>query len=155
VQRPKGDLVAHGGVEELSVGALKDHADAAAEALRRRFVSEGAVVDALAEGFDGALCRLGETGQDLQQRGLAGAVGAENGEALTAVDRQIDRGERLDPGAYSKPTPARRNRAVARSGVSPGCVVSRSGAASSRSPPSPGVPGSGATDGPAISEPPR
>ena len=40
VQRPEGDLVAHRGVEELHVGALEHHADAATERLRPRLVPE-------------------------------------------------------------------------------------------------------------------
>ena len=54
VQRPEGDLVAHAGAEELRVRALKDDADAAPEGLGRRLVVQGAVVDAPAEGRDGA-----------------------------------------------------------------------------------------------------
>ena len=41
MQRPEGDLVAHGGVEELHVGALEDHADAAAKGLGLRLVGRG------------------------------------------------------------------------------------------------------------------
>ena len=46
---------------------------------------------------------LHEAGDDLEQRRLARAVGAEDGEALAAVDREIDRGERLDPGTVLVP----------------------------------------------------
>ena len=77
VQRPKGDLVAHGGVEELGVGALEHHADTPPKALGHDgFVEQGAATDALAEGLDLALRGLDEPGQDLEQGRLARAVGA-------------------------------------------------------------------------------
>ncbi len=62
-------------------------------------VAQCAAVDARAEGLDGAARGLDEAGEELEQGRLSRAVGAEYGEALAAVDRQVDRGERLDPGA--------------------------------------------------------
>ena len=103
VQRPEGDFVTHARAEELRVGALKNDADTPPEGLGRRLVVQGAVVDAPAEGRDGAVGGLHETGDHLEQGRLARAIGAEDAESLATVDREIDRGERLDPGTVLVP----------------------------------------------------
>jgi hypothetical protein len=44
-----------------------------------------------------ALTRLGETGDDAQQRGLAAAGGADQAQELALADVEIDRLERRQP----------------------------------------------------------
>ena len=46
--------------------------------------------------LDAALARVDDAGDGLQDRGLAGAVGAEHGDDLAALDREADAADRLD-----------------------------------------------------------
>ena len=63
----------------------------------------GAVVlnDVVAIDRHGALRRLQDAANDADQRGLAGAVGAEQGEDLPAPDVEIDSVESLKSGRVS------------------------------------------------------
>jgi hypothetical protein len=48
---------------------------------------------------DASLAQIGDAADDADQRGLAGAVGAEQGEDLALVDVEIDVLQRLEAGA--------------------------------------------------------
>ncbi len=79
----EGDVLAHVEVREEGV-LLEDHADAAA--LGRQM--EATAGDAHAADFDAAAVERFEAGDQAQERGLAAAAGAEQGEQLALGQRQ-------------------------------------------------------------------
>ena len=99
LQRPEGQLVEDAGTEQLHVGVLEDEADARAEVAAERRVLERLLRERRAEGEDLSLRREDEAVEHLEQRGLAGAVGADDGDVLPGLDREVDPGERRSAGA--------------------------------------------------------
>src|SRR5437660_4596507 len=63
--------------------------------------ARGAIVpvDVMAADGDAALAQIGDAADDADQRSLAGAVRAKEGEYLAALDVQIDVVQRLEAGA--------------------------------------------------------
>ena len=89
VGRAERDVLAHGGHEQLVVGVLEDDPHAAPDLLEVRLLHR--------QPRDRD--RPGTGGEDpvevQHQRGLAGAVGTEQGDPLAPVDVQVDPEERL------------------------------------------------------------
>ena len=90
MQRAEGDLVAHRGTEELRVGVLKDDADAATERLCPCVVTQQLGDERRAEGADLTAGRLRQTAENMQQRRLAAAVGAQESDAFALVNGEVD-----------------------------------------------------------------
>ena len=99
---PEAQVLARGQVL-VDVGAVRDHADAAA---RTRSGSRRASIAAHPER---ARRRAQERGEDAEQRGLAGAVGAEEGQALARGEREGHAVEHERWGRRSCGAPARRS----------------------------------------------
>ena len=90
LQRPEGELVEHGRTEELHVGVLKHQADAATEGEGGLVVLHPRFRQNFAEGRN--LSAIGEMKpvQQQQQCRLARAVGAQQRNALSLLDRQAE-----------------------------------------------------------------
>ena len=87
VGRPEGDVGAHVGHEELVVGVLEDDPDAAAD-LGARARGQLEAADA-----DRPVAALEHPVELQDERRLAGAVGAEDRDALADRDAQVDAGQ--------------------------------------------------------------
>ncbi len=91
VQRPEAHILGDGRHEQLVVRVLEDHADRPAD------VGQRVLCDRDAADVDGAVRRRQQAVQVQQQRGLAGAVGADDGDRLAVPDLEGDALERLRP----------------------------------------------------------
>ncbi len=92
VGRPEGHVLAHRAEEELVVGVLEDHADPPTHLLERRAV---AGVDGAAAHAHVAGARRQDPVEVVHERGLAGAVRAEQRDALAGLEAEVDAEERL------------------------------------------------------------
>ena len=101
VERTECDLLADGRREHLRVGVLEDEPDPAAKATRELLVLEVVLGDLFTEGRVGAAVGEQQPVEELQQRRLAAAVGAEQRDLLAAVDLQRHAVERRDSGRGS------------------------------------------------------
>ena len=107
VQRPEADVLEDGRHEELVVGVLKDHADRAPD------VGQRALGHRRAADVDRALRRREQPVQVHQQRRLAGAVGADDGDRLAVADRERDAVESARAVGVGEAEPADGDRVVA------------------------------------------
>src|ERR1035437_8523585 len=101
LQRSEGDLLAYRRRKDLRVGVLEDEADPGTEAAREAHVLELELAHLLAEGPVAAPVGKDQAGQDLEQRRLSAAVGAEKRQPLASGDLQrdvLERGEALEIG---------------------------------------------------------
>jgi len=94
VRRTEGDLLADGGREHLRIRVLEDDPDAAANAAVQLLVLEAVFGDLGSERMERPRRGEDETVEQLQQRRLAAAVGAEQRQALAAAYRRGDPVER-------------------------------------------------------------
>ena len=99
LERPERELVLDARAEQLHVGVLEDEADPGAEVAAERRVLERLLRERSTEGEQLTRRREDEAVQHLEQRGLAGAVGADDGDVLTRFHREVDPGERRPAGA--------------------------------------------------------
>ena len=128
LQRAEGELVAHVGAEELHVGVLEDEADAGAEVAAERRVLERLLGERRAEGDDLAGAGEDEAVEHLEQRRLARAVGADDGDVLAGRDGEVEAGQRGLARRYSWQTPRR-----TKSGVVGHAVILSAASASAHS----------------------
>ena len=96
LQRAERELVEGGVAEQLDVGVLEDEAHAAAELAAKRRVLERVLGERVPERRDRASRGEHEAVEHLEQRGLARAVRAGDGDVLAGLDRQVDAGQRRD-----------------------------------------------------------
>ena len=105
VERAERDVLADGRHEQLVVGVLEDEPDAGAQ------VADVVVADAQAGDLELALA-LQQRVELEHQRRLAGAVGAEDGDALAVGDVQVDAVEAGDAVRVGEPQAAGVDRAA-------------------------------------------
>ena len=102
LQGAEGQLVEHRGAEQLDIRVLEHEADALAEAMIDRIFREGLLGQRLAAGRHAAGGGEAQRIEQAHQRGLAGAIGAENGDALARCGREADGLERRKIGVVGE-----------------------------------------------------
>jgi hypothetical protein len=91
VERPEPDVLGHRRQEELVVRVLEHHADGATD------VGECPLGHGDAADVDAAVLRCEKSVEVQQERRLAGAVGADDGDRLAVADLERDAVQRLRP----------------------------------------------------------